>query len=335
MIQPHLSDKNKEQSDIPSASSISVAIVSYNSRELLRDCLASIESERWKQVIVIDNASTDGSYEMVRQDFPWVKLISSGKNDGYGAAANRAITSCSSEYVLLLNCDTLVQPGSVQALSSYLDQHPQVAIAGPHLVNPDGTSQISCFRFPTPLQILMRDTSLSPFIRRFYNSFLDESHHDDRNVPWVLGAALAIRRLAFDAVGGFDESFFMYFEEVDLCYRLYEAGWEVHFARAARVTHLGGGSTKQHHAVMEVQLYKSLWHFYLRHYSGSQRFLLRLVITYLMLRNIVRDRLRAARAKKQSANNEPNNLPVWRSVLFYIWSANGSLKDRSVAGDGS
>ncbi len=343
MIQHNLFDQDKRQAGISGvnceASTISIAIVSYNSRELLRDCLASIEPERWQQVTVVDNASSDGSEDMVRQDFPWVQFIISRKNNGYGAGANLAIASCSSKYVLLLNCDTVLQPGALEALSNYLDQHAHAAIAGPHLMNPDGTSQVSCFQFPTPLQILLKETSLSRFLWRYSKpcstDLLDESHPVVQAVPWVLGAALAIRRLAFDSVGGFDESFFMYFEEVDLCYRLSTAGWQTHFVPTARVTHLGRGSTQQHRAAMAVQFYKSLFHFYRRHYSGSQRFQLRYVLTYLMLRNIVRDSFRLSRAKNPFTNRDADNLLVWRSVLFNVWSANGWLNHESVLGDGS
>ena len=130
---------------------ISVVIISYNSREYLRACLTSIEVDQCSEVIVVDNFSTDGSDEIVIQEFPQIRLIKSKQNNGYGAAANLAITHCSSKYVLLLNCDTLLQPETLQTLSDYLNQHPQAAIVGPALVNPDGTRQDSCFAFPTPL----------------------------------------------------------------------------------------------------------------------------------------------------------------------------------------
>ena len=303
---------------------ISVAIVSYNSRELLRACLTSVEAKQFGEVIVVDNASFDGSEEMVRQDFPWVQVIRRNENEGYGAAANVAIASCSSEYVLLLNSDTLLQPGTLQALSDYLGQHPQAAVVGPSLVNPDGTRQASCFHFPTPMQTLLRETSLSQ-IRA--DGLSGGSPRFAGIVPWVLGAALAIRRSAFEAVGGFDRSFFMYFEEVDLCYRLNQSGWQTHFTPAATVIHIGGASTKRHRTAMAMELYKSLCHFYEQHYSGMQKFQLRLVLTYLMLRNVVKDTLRVARGTySRKVQDSADDLLVWRSVLSNVWSPNGWLR---------
>lgn len=329
MMQNRLSDLESEKTLISEpdrvATPISVVIVSYNSRELLRDCLLSIRSEPWEQVIVVDNVSSDESAEMVRQDFPWVKLILSPNNDGYGVAANLALASCSSNYVLLLNSDTVLHPGALQVLSGYLDQHPEAAIAGPRLVNPDGSMQTSSFAFPTPLQMLLKETSLSRFRPRSVAKSSNGSFRFAQVVPWVLGAALGIRRAAFDQVGGFDKSFFMYFEEVDLCYRLNQAGWQTHFVPAASVTHISGASTKRHRAAMLQQLYKSLCHFYQQHYSGTQRKKLKFILTYLMLRNIVKDTFRSYRSVMK--NEASDNLSVWRSILSSVWAHDGWLSD--------
>lgn len=309
----------EEPLDLP----ISIVIVSYNARELLRTCIESTASERAEEIVVIDNASSDGSDQMVMQDFPWVRMIPS-ENIGYGAAANLAIEACSSEYVLLLNSDTVLHPGSLQALCDHLNGHPQAAIVGPLLVNPDGTHQASCFSFPTPLQILLRDTSLSIFgtgIPSKGSSLVAQT------VPWVLGAALTIRRSAFDSVGGFDRSFFMYFEEVDLCYRLHRSGWQIHFTPAATVTHLGGGSTRQQRPAMALQLYKSLCHFYQLHYSRLQSFQLKLVLTYLMVRNMIKELLRKVRNTHSHHDHSlSGDLLVWRTILYRVWSRNGWLR---------
>ena len=303
---------------------ISVVIVSYNSCNYLRACLSSIEVEQCSEVIVVDNVSTDGSDEIVTQEFPNMRLIKSSQNDGYGAAANLGITSCSSKYVLLLNSDTLLQWGTLQSLTNYLDRHPQAAVVGPSLVNPDGTRQASCFPFPTPWQILLRETRLAKI---WSETTANHSADSARSVPWVLGAALAIRRQAFTSVGGFDASFFMYYEEVDLCYRLNRSGWQTHFTPAATVTHIGGASTKQKRTAMAIQLYKSLCHFYKQHYSRTQRFQLRLVLTYLMLRNILKETFKAARRSgSDKFSHTADDLMVWRSVLSSVWSTNGWLE---------
>lgn len=304
---------------------ISIVIVSYNSRELLRTCLTSTASEPAEEVVVIDNASSDGSDRMVTQDFPWVRLIRNS-NDGYGAAANLAIASCSTKYVLLLNSDTVLHPGTLQALCDYLDGHPQAAVVGPLLVNPDGTPQVSCFAFPTPLQTLLRETSFSIFGTGVPSN---GSPRSDHRVPWVLGAALAIRRSAFDSVGGFDRSFFMYFEEVDLCFRLARSGWQTHFTPAATVTHLGGGSTRQQRPAMVLQLYKSLCHFYQLHYSRMQSFQLKLVLTYLMVRNLIKEALKKVRSiYSRQTDPAADDMTVWWTVLSSVWARNGWLKRR-------
>lgn len=313
----------------PVPTAVSVIIVSYNSRNYLYDCLASIETEPFEQVLVVDNRSSDGSVEMVKQGFPWVKLIVSKMNGGYGAAANLAVAQCSSEYILLLNPDTVLKPGALWALSEHLDRSPQAAVVGPQLVNMDGTRQISCFEFPTPLETLKKETSLARLIwhpSKFSSSeIVDGSMQMAQSVPWVLGAALAIRRVAFDAVGGFDPSFFMYFEEVDLCYRLRQAGWQTHYEPGAVIMHIGGASTKRQRADMVRQLYKSLCHFYHQHYSSSQKIQLRLVLTYIMLRNIFKDSARSNRDPVRNAGAY-ENLAMWRSILSSLWSGNGWLK---------
>ena len=195
-------------------SATDVVIVNWNTRDLLRTCLQHASSEQPAQIVVADTGSRDGSPEMVRREFPQCTLVLIPENPGYGAASNMAIELCASEYVLLLNSDTEVHPGTLRVLQEYLDTHERAAIVGPRLVGPDGSSQESCFPFPRPLRPLTQIKARSL------------SHDRAGPVPWVLGAALAIRRAAFDAVGGFDQAYHMYFEEVDLAYRLRKAGWE-------------------------------------------------------------------------------------------------------------
>jgi GT2 family glycosyltransferase len=280
---------------------IAVAIVSYNTREHLRNCLATVLTETASETVVVDNASSDGSVEMIRSEYPWVVLCANRTNDGYGGAANQAIARCDAPYILLLNSDTRLCAGALQALSAYLDQQPQVAVVGPRLVNPDGTLQASCYPFPTPLHIFAEESALGrliryiPGLRRHYLRTWPHTHA--RTVPWVLGAALAIRREAFEAVGGFDKSFFMYFEEVDLCYRLRAAGWQVHFAPVAMIEHIGGASTRQRSSAMARQLFASAAHFYQRHYSRGRLKQLQLVVAILMLAKITRDAVRLSQVR--------------------------------------
>jgi GT2 family glycosyltransferase len=310
---------------------IAVVVVNYNTLQHLRACLATVQSERPSEVVVVDNASSDGSVEMVRSEYPWVTLHANRKNLGYGAAANQGVASCTAPYVLLLNADTLLESGGLRKLSAYLDRHPRAAIVGPRLVNSHGAPQRSWFPFPSRYVCHTWTTlpQLDAFCGRstggrliHYLAGLRKQElgtgPDMRNrvVHWVLGAAVAVRREAFKAVGGFDESFFMYFEEVDLCYRLNAAGWQVHFSPVTTVIHVGGASTKQRRAAMMVQLFTSEMHFYRRHYSRGLMLEFRFVLAAIMLAHIVVDTIHlhcTFDASRRALLTE--DLRVWRCIL--------------------
>ena len=236
-----------------------VVIVNYNTREHLRESLASAVREGADEVLVVDNASSDGSAEMVRVEFPWVTLHANPTNRGYGAAANQGIASCTADYVILLNGDASLGAGALSALRACLDDHSEAAMIGPRLHNVDGSLQPSCYAFPGSLpwildnDILFRLNRGLPLVRtRLLRTW---AHDRERAVPWIKGAAMAIRRTAFDAVGGFDESFPLFYEETDLCYRLNVAGWRILFSPAASVHHLGGASTGDRVATVSLQLF--------------------------------------------------------------------------------
>lgn len=299
---------------------MAVAIVSHNTREHLDACLGSVRPEAPPQTLVVDNGSTDGSIELVRSRYPWVELDVAPVNRGYGAAANRAIARCATPYVLLLNSDTMLGPGALRALAQYLDDHSRAAMAGPRLRNPDGSLQTSCAPFLGTFQSFLEKTALArglariPIVRQRY--LLVHSPHDrPRTVPWVLGAALAIRRDAFEQVGGFDEAFFMYAEEVDLSFRLEAAGWEVHFAPVTDVTHAGGASTARRRLDMEVQRVASALLFYRRHYAPARATVLgwgiRTAAGARWLRDLARTRIAAdpGRAATLAAN-----AALWRRL---------------------
>jgi len=300
---------------------MAVAIVNYNTREHLRACLATVLTEAPNEVILVDNASSDGSVEMVQADYPDVVLQANKTNVGYGAAANQAIASFTAKYVLLLNADTLLQPGALRALATYLDLHSRAAVVGPRLVNPDGTLQESCYPFAGTLEWVLDNDAWLRLIRYvpvLRNHWLRTwSHTYARVVPCVKGAALAIRREAFDAVGGFDESFFLYFEEMDLCHRLKAAGWQVHFAPVATVVHVGGASTMQYSTEMTVQFVASNLLFCQRHHSRPWFAGLTMIMKGIILARLIRDtvRLRIARdtSKRVTISAE---LTGWKRLLF-------------------
>ena len=224
------------------------------------------------EIVVVDNASTDLSVQIMKAEFPAISLLALEKNLGYGAASNRAMDHCHSAYVVLLNADTRMKPGALQALRNYLDDHPQAAIIGPRILNPDGTLQTSCFYFPTPLHIFLYISGLYrsiPHLPILKQRTLQEMRRESaRPVPWILGAALVIRRETLEGLGGFDENFFMYFEEVDLCYRLFSQGKQIHFVPEAEIIHVGGGSTTQRRTWAHIQFFASLAQFYRKHYSS-------------------------------------------------------------------
>jgi N-acetylglucosaminyl-diphospho-decaprenol L-rhamnosyltransferase len=303
---------------------ISVVVVSFNTRDRLDACLESVLDEQPSSVIVVDNASTDGSADAVRRRHPDVLLQANSENVGYGAAANQGGAVCAEPYVVILNADTRVRPGALAALSAELDEHETAAVVAPRLLNDDGTIQGSCFRFPAPLETTLRTTFLGnvvdriPRLRDRYRYAYSPAAPE--RVPWALGAALAIRREAFTAVGGFDESFFMYSEEVDLCYRLAASGWETRFTPVAEVVHAGGASTDERAVEMEVLRYAATRRFYRKHYGRAARNALSVLVSYRMLHNLCRDRVRLSfggGVNERAALN--GRLAVWRGVLREAW----------------
>jgi GT2 family glycosyltransferase len=311
---------------------VDVVVVSYNTRDHLAACLGALATQGASRIVVVDNASSDGSPDLVRQRYPHVVLHANTRNLGFGAAANQGIADCQSDYVLLLNTDTHVEPNALAALEAYLDSHPRVAIAGPRLVSPTGRLQASCYPFPSLVHTLMAESGLPRLLAhvpRLRERYLPTSSHTrTRRVPWVVGAALAIRRAAFESVGGFDRAFFMYFEEVDLCYRLAAAGWEAHFAPVATIAHVGSASTRQHHADMAVQYLASRRHFYRRHYARGHTIALVLMIDAIVLGRWLLNRGRLALARdEQSRARTRANLEAWERVLRGEW-----LRDARPAG---
>ena len=306
----------------PSAS-MAVVIVSFNTHELLEGCVRSVQADGASQVVVVDNASTDGSAEVVAENFPSVVLVRNQRNVGFAVAANEGVRACTTPFVLLLNADTRLRPGTLRVLSSYLDEHPKAAVVGPLLVGPDDRVQPSARSFPVLWDLLLDWTHLYNLIRLtpLRNYFPRTFPHDRaRIVPWITGAALAIRTKAFAAVDGIDEAFFMYYEEVDLCYRLAKAGWEVHMTPFCKVEHVGGASARQRRADMIVQLYASLALFYQRHYSSSQRCLLRALLGVVATARLVRDWMRWHLIEDQVSRAEvASNIEAWSRLLRRDW----------------
>jgi GT2 family glycosyltransferase len=209
---------------------LSVSIVNTNSRELLLACLESLRGAD-AEIVVLDNASEDGSADAVRERFPHVRLLAQDFRAGFGANHNTVIRATSGRYVYVLNEDTTADDWGFDRLVGFLDSHPRVAGLGPRLLYPGGRLQDSAWRFPTPLVSALGLVALGKV-------GVKQSRGDrPRPVDWVTGAALLLRRQALDEVGLFDEGFFLYSEEVDLQFRLRRAGWEVWFFPEVTVVH--------------------------------------------------------------------------------------------------
>ena len=267
---------------------ISVVIVSYNTRDLLRECLQSLARECQgieSEVFVVDNISRDNSADMVAAEFPDVRLIRSETNLGFAAANNRAFPLANGRYIVLLNSDAFLHEGALRKSIAYMDAHDSVGLAGARLVGRDGSWQPSARLFPSLLNDFLTLSGLadkysdSPFFGRFDRKWRANDPTPD-DVDWVPGAFSLIRKSVLDRVGSFDEDFFLYYEEVDLCRRIKYAGYAVHYLPDVVVIHLGGESSK---TVETLTMSKSgsqlaLWRMrsaflYYRRHHGAQAWL--------------------------------------------------------------
>ncbi|MFL5950070.1 MAG: glycosyltransferase family 2 protein, partial [Gaiellaceae bacterium] len=240
---------------------LSVSIVNTNSRALLLACLETLAGTA-AEIVVLDNASEDGSADAVRERFPEVRVLAQRHRAGFGANHNTVIRETNGRYVYVLNEDTTADDWAFARIVEYLDAHPRVAALGPRLVYPDGRLQDSAWRFPTPL---VSTLGLLTVGKLGVKQSRGERPHA---VDWVMGAALVLRRDALDEVGLFDEDFFLYSEEVDLQFRLRQAGWEVHYFPDATVVH----HESQFSAEIPERRINEMWrsrHRYWRKHHGS------------------------------------------------------------------
>jgi N-acetylglucosaminyl-diphospho-decaprenol L-rhamnosyltransferase len=249
---------------------LSIIIVSWNTRELLEGCLTSIYAHPPHgefEVFVVDNASSDGSAQMVEEHFPPVRLIENSENIGFARANNLAIQQGIGRYVLLLNPDTEVKPGAIEALVEFMDDNPRAGAAGSCLLSPNDTLQPSCHPEPTISRELWRLFHLD----KLYPYAIYPIERWDLKTPRLVdalqGACIILRRKALDQVGLLDEDFFIYSEEVDLCYRLRKSGWEIFWVPQSRVVHLGGQSTQQASKEMFLHLYRGKLLYFRKHHG--------------------------------------------------------------------
>ena len=240
---------------------LSIIVVNWNTREITRACLASVREHLGTipyEVLVVDNASSDGSAEMVRHDFPWVRLLANDENVGFGRANNQAMRVARGEYFFLLNSDTLLSDDSLEKMVRWMETEPEVGIAGCKLLNEDRTGQISCTRFPSLRTSIFEELLLYKLVSRkrqgeiLLGGYWDHDHPRDVDALW--GAAMLVRRRVFEETGGFDEGIFMYGEDLEWCMRVRDRGWRIHFNPVCRIVHLDHRSSNIRYGDTRVDL---------------------------------------------------------------------------------
>lgn len=230
---------------------VTFVTVNYKTPHHIRQLLKGVEEARFQfpfEYLLVDNASGDGTVEMVRERFPWVRVIESPDNVGFGAGNNLALAEARGMYVMLFNPDLTVFPREVESWIEWMHVRPEIGISGPRILNPDGTDQESCYRFPNLLTPVLRRTFVGrlPFARKSLERYtmkgMDRAHEQD--VDWVLGAAMLIRKSVLETIGYFDPRFFMYFEEADICRRAWSGGYRVTYAPVASFMHYYGRESR-------------------------------------------------------------------------------------------
>lgn len=271
---------------------LSIVIVSWNVRDLLDACLASLqraqlsfggahESSPSAEIIVVDSGSSDGSTEMVRERYPAVQLLPQTQNLGFSRCNNFGLARTSGRYILLLNPDTEVQPDAIGKLIDYLDANPDAGIIGPHTLNSDGSHQSTRRRFPTIWTGIFESTWLAGFapagVERAYR-LLNTDDGALLDVDWVQGSALMLRREVYRAIGGLDEAYTMYSEELDYCRRAKAAGWRVVYHGGATITHHGGQSSQQAADHTQIHFHTSKLRYFRKHHGVAAYALLRTLL---------------------------------------------------------
>ena len=271
---------------------LSIIIVSWNVRDLLDKCLASLQQTRRTllrddkhefscEIIVVDSASGDGSAELVRERHSTVDLLPQEENVGFTRGNNIGMASARGAFLLLLNPDTEVSPNALATMLDYMNQHASVGILGPHTLNSDGSHQSTRRRFPTLLTGIFESTWLSAWapasVEKKYR-VLDARDDDIADVDWVQGSALMLRREVYAGIGGLDEGYIMYSEELDYCRRAKSAGWRVAYHGGAYITHHGGKSTEQAGALKQIHFQSSKLRYFRKHHGYGHYLVLRAIL---------------------------------------------------------
>jgi len=303
---------------------LSVLLVSYNTKELLRECLQSLLASCKAvspEIIVVDNASRDGSAEMVNTLFPEVMLIRNESNAGFARATNQGIRASSGKYVLLLNPDTLIVGNAIDEMLVWMESHPDVGICGPQLLNEDGTIQRSLFSFPSLLTVTM--VHLCPFIAPI-NRFLSIDEFSDHSISHVTeclsGACFMIRQEVINSIGLLDERFFLNAEEMDFCRRATLDGWKVYFLAKAKVVHYGGESSASNPASGFIEFHRAQHLYYVKYFGKLKQFILKAILFSGVLLRTVYYGLRALLGDASAQRIAREKWMLFRKTLMWYIS---------------
>ncbi len=263
----------------------SIIIVSWNAKHYLAQCLDSLAHQVQpcnSEIVVVDNASSDGSYELVRDNFPDVKLIQTGRNLGFARANNIGMAQVRGKYVCLINSDVILREHCLSGLRNYMDQHPEIGILGPRILNPDLSIQESCKEFPTLWNSFCRALALDSLFRHsptFSGSLMRYFAHDEiRPVDILSGCFWVVRRAALGQVGPLDEEFFMYAEDKDWCKRFWDAGWSVVYFPGAEAIHFGAASSSREPVRFYLEMNRANLLYWKKHYGRAQQLAIRAVM---------------------------------------------------------
>lgn len=282
-----------EDATLLSTPNLSVVIVSYNTLEITRRCLQSIAENQGQlklQVVVVDNASTDGSPEMIEAEFPNVHLIKNSQNLGFAAANNLGFAICDSELILLLNSDTEILGNVLHESICFLQQHQDVAVLGCRVLNPDRTMQRTCFMYPSLLNLFLMTSGLSKLKwPKFFGraQMLHWQRDTERDVQVVTGCYMVVKQRAMEQVGVLDEAFFFCGEETDWCLRFRKAGWRVVFSPVGEIVHIGNASGRSYKWKRDIMLTEGIVRFNRKHYGTAVALLAFLILSAFNLSHAV------------------------------------------------
>lgn len=298
---------------------LSIIIVSWNVRDLLAACLRTIQANTGAldiEIIVVDSASTDGTPALLREQFPMVRLLAQTENVGFTRGNNIGLKAATGQYILLLNPDTEIVGDALATMVNYLEAHPETAIVGPHTLNSDGTTQSSKRRFPTLLTGIFESTHLQPLApRRLLDRFYAKDVPDNAiaSVDWVQGSAILFRREVYDRIGGLDEGYVMYSEEVDWCKRAHDAGFQLVYLGSAAIIHHGGKSTEQASARTHIYFQQSKIRYFRKHHGVVAAGILRLVVLWSYGQQLLEEWLKGVIGHKRTLRRE--RVTLYRQVL--------------------